>query len=191
MANDASITDLLGAWSEGDSKALDQLMDIVYPELYQSARQAMARERASHTLQPTALINEVYLRLRKLERVSWESRIPFFAFAARLMRRILVEHARATGAKKRGGDADRVSLESPELLVEAPTIDILALGEALERLEAADPRLVQVVELRIFAGMTEEETAEALKVARSTVQREWAVAKRVLAELLSGAGTEP
>jgi RNA polymerase sigma-70 factor (ECF subfamily) len=190
MPQDASVTDLLNAWGAGDSTALDELMAVVYPELRASAGKIMARERASHTLQPTALVNETYLRLLKLKKVSWESRIPFFAFSAKLMRRILVEHARTTGAKKRGGEADRLSIESVELSVEEPTIDILTLHEALEKLEAVDPRLARVCELRFFAGCNEEETATALGVGRSSVQRDWVLAKRLLAALLEGPSPE-
>jgi len=180
------ITDLLDAWSEGDRAALDELMELVYTELRAGAKRAMARERHAHTLEPTALVNEVYLRLLRLKKVSWEGRNSFFGFAVRLMRRILVEHARAVGAEKRGGNAERVSLEHAELIVENPTIDALILDEALARLEAVDPRLVRIIELRFFGGFSEEETAEALHISRSSVQREWAVAKRLLAHLLDG-----
>lgn len=185
MDADTPVTDLLGAWSDGDREALDQLMQVVYAELWESARRAMARERPAHTLEPTALVNEVYLRLLHLKRVSWESRRPFFAFAARLMRRILVEHARAVGAQKRGGEAARVTLGDVEMLVEAPAIDPLILDDALEKLEKVDPRLVRIIELRFFTGLTEEETATTLGTSRATVQREWAVAKRLLAKLLT------
>jgi RNA polymerase sigma-70 factor, ECF subfamily len=185
MIEDAPVTELLKAWGAGDEGALDALMEAVYPELREGARQMMARERLSHTLQPTALVNEVYLRLLKLKQVSWESRVPFFAFAARLMRRILVEHARAVGAQKRGGEANRLSLDAVELAVEEPLIDILALEEALEKLEKVDPRLVRLIELRFFTGLSESETAEALGISRSSAQRDWILAKRVLAELLS------
>lgn len=188
MEKSTEITDLLAAWSAGGDEALTNLMEVVYSELRESARRAMARERPDHTLDPTALVNEVYLRLLQLKRVSWEGRGAFFAFAVRLMRRILVEHARAVGAQKRGGGAERISLEPAGLLVEEPAIDVLILDDALSRLEAVDPRLVRLVELRFFAGFTEDETAEALGTSRSSVQREWAVAKRLLAHLLSGDG---
>lgn len=184
MDTDTPITGLLEAWADGDREALDELMEVVYTELRESARRAMSRERATHTLEPTALVNEVYLRLLRLKQVSWESRSPFFAFAARLMRRILVEHARAVGAQKRGGEVARVALCHVEFLVEAPVLDPLILDEALEQLEAVDPRLVRIIELRFFTGLTEEETATTLGIGRATVQREWAVAKRLLAQLL-------
>jgi RNA polymerase sigma-70 factor (ECF subfamily) len=184
MERDKPITDLLGAWAEGDREALGALMDLVYNELRVSARKAMAGEREDHTLQPTALVNEVYLRLLGLKRVSWEGRGPFFAFAARLMRRILVEHARAVGAEKRGGKLVHVTLESANLPAPSPTIDPLILEDALAKIEAVDERLVRIIELRFFTGLSEAETALALRVSRSSVQREWAVAKRLLAELL-------
>jgi RNA polymerase sigma factor (TIGR02999 family) len=176
MDTNKPITDVLGAWSEGDRTALGELMELVYTELHAAAERAMARERATHTLQPTALVNEVYLRLENLKKVSWEGR----------GRQILVEHARANKAKKRGGQAERVVLESVPLLAEAPAIDPLVLEDALQKIETVDPRLVRIIELRFFAGLTENETAEALGVGRATVQREWAVGKRLLAELLGG-----
>ncbi len=185
MDEHTPITDLLGACADGDREALDELKKVVYAELCERARRAMARERATHTLEPTALVNEVYLRLLRLKQVSWESRSPFFAFAARLMRRILVEHARAVGAQKRGGESTRIALCHAEMLVEAPVLDTLILDEALEKLEAVDPRLVRIIELRFFTGLTEEETATTLGIGRATVQREWAVAKRLLAPLLA------
>jgi len=184
MERDRPITDLLGAWAEGDREALGALMEVVYTELQASARRAMAGERENHTLQPTALVNEVYLRLERMKRVSWENRTPFFAFAARLMRRILVEHARAVGADKRGGKLVHVTLESANLPAPTPTIDSLALEDALTKIEAVDQRLGQIIELRFYAGLNETETASVLGVSRSSVQREWATGKRLLAELL-------
>jgi RNA polymerase sigma factor (TIGR02999 family) len=188
MIEGRPITELLNAWQAGDRAALDRLIELVYPELAESARRAMARERDSHTLEPTALVNEVYLRLQKTKGLSWESRGQFFVFAAGLMRRLLVEHARAHGAKKRGGESARVSLEGAELATEEPAIDPLVLEEALKALEEVDPRLVRVVELRVFAGYKEGEIAEALGLGRATVQRDWALAKRVLAKFLSDTG---
>jgi RNA polymerase sigma factor (TIGR02999 family) len=187
MDADTPVTDLLGAWADGDREALGVLMELVYSELQASARQAMAGERPTHTLEPTALVNEVYLRLLRLKKVSWENRAPFFAFAARLMRRILVEHARAVRAQKRGGGIAQVTLESANLPAPTPSIDPLVLEEALGKIEAADERLVRIIELRFFTGLSEEETAAALGMSRSSVQREWAVGKRLLAELLKDA----
>ena len=188
MTEDRPITELLNAWQAGDRAALDRLVELVYPELAESARRAMARERDSHTLEPTALVNEVYLRLQKTKGLSWESRGQFFIFAAGLMRRILVEHARAHGAKKRGGETARVSLEGVDLPAEEPAIDPLVLEESLKALEEVDPRLVRVVELRVFAGYKETEIADALGLGRATVQRDWSMAKRVLAKFLSDKG---
>jgi len=186
MNDDALITDFLDAWSQGDRAALDELMAVVYTELHESARQAMARERPTHTLDPTALVNEVYLRLVRLKKMSWDNRRPFFAFAARLMRHILVEHARALGAEKRPHEANRVSLEIAELAMQGPAIDPLMLDEALQDMETVDPQMVRLIELRFFTGLTEAETAATLGVSRSSVQREWAVAKRLLIKLLDG-----
>ncbi|HEX4961658.1 MAG TPA: ECF-type sigma factor [Thermoanaerobaculia bacterium] len=179
------ITDLLHAWGDGDRQALDELMELVYGKLEEHARRAMARERESHTLDPAALANEVYLRLRELKKSSWEGRGQFFAFTARLMRHILAEYARAREAQKRGGEAERVTLSHPELQA-APglSVDILDLNRVLEELSAFDPKLVRLIELRFFAGFSEEEAAEALGESRSSVQREWKVAKNFLAERL-------
>jgi RNA polymerase sigma factor (TIGR02999 family) len=184
MDTDTPITDLLDAWAEGDHAALDALMAVVYTELQASAKRALGKERRDHTLEPTALVNEVYLRLLRLKKVSWEGRGTFFAFAARLMRNILVEHARALGARKRGGHERRITLTRANLIVQAPTIDLLVLDEALSRLEKVDPSLVKLIELRFFAGLTEDETAEVLRSNRTAVQREWAVGKRLLVKLL-------
>jgi RNA polymerase sigma factor (TIGR02999 family) len=186
MNDDVVLTDFLDAWSRGDRTALDKLMEVVYTELYASARRAMARERSTHTLDPTALVNEVYLRLVELKRMSWESRRPFFAFAASLMRQVLVDHARVVGAQKRPHDANRVPLEIAELRAQEPAIDALILDEALQEIEAIDPQMVRLIELRFFTGLTEAEAADALGVSRSSVQREWVVAKRLLIKLLDG-----
>lgn len=186
MDNDTPVTDLLGEWSGGDRQALDDLMTLVYGELKEQCRRAMARERASHTLEPTALLNEVYLRLVGLKRSEWENRTAFFAFAVRLMRRILVEHAREVGAQKRGGQAQRVDLDFDVLPVSSGSVDVLDLDQLLSALEEHDPFLVKLIELRFFAGMTEREMAEALSVSRSKVQREWRVGKRLLARALEG-----
>jgi RNA polymerase sigma factor (TIGR02999 family) len=179
-----TITDLLAAWAEGDLTALNELMTRVYAELQEIARRAMARERPSHTLDPTALVHEAYERLLPMKNMSWEGRGPFFALAARLMRNILVEHARAGGAKKRGGDLARVTLSHPDLRAEAQDIDLIDLHSALLELEARDPNMVKMIDMRFFTGATEEEIAAALGMSRSSVQREWAFAKRFLADRL-------
>jgi RNA polymerase sigma factor (TIGR02999 family) len=186
MADDSPVTEFLHAWSDGDPQALEDLIALVYTELREMSRQAMRGERQSHTLNPTALVHEVYMRLAHLKRVSWESRVPFFAFAARLMRRVLVEHARAVKALKRGGLDERVDLELDEL-PDKRIIDTLHLDDMLSRLQEHDPFLVQIIELRFFSGLNEVETAEALGVSRTKVQREWRVGKRLLEALLGEA----
>jgi RNA polymerase sigma factor (TIGR02999 family) len=178
------ITDLLSAWAEGDPNALNDLMALVYTELQGIARRAMAGERPSHTLDPTALVHEAYERLLHLKSISWEGRGPFFALAARLMRNILVEHARAGGAQKRGGEMERVTLSHPELQVGMPDVDLIDLHSALLELEARDPDMVKMIDMRFFTGATQEEIAEALGMSRSSVQRDWELAKRFLAERL-------
>lgn len=180
----ASITDLLDAWADGDSEALNKLMPAVYTELQRKARRVMAGERPEHTLDPTALVHEVYLGLSRLKKVSWEGRGKFFAYVAVQMRHILAEHARALQARKRGGEAERVTLAESSLWAEAPPVDFLDLDAALRELETVDPALVRMIELRFFAGLSEEETAESLGRSRSWVYREWKVAKRFLADKL-------
>lgn len=184
MDTDTPITDLLNAWAEGNHAALDDLMPLVYTELRRAAERAMSHERPDHTLEPTALVNEVYLRLFQLKQVSWESRRAFFGFAARLMRNILVEYARSNRSQKRGGALKSVTLTKADLIVEAPTIDLLALDEALKRLEEVDPGLVRLIDLRFFGGLSEEEAAKELGSNRTAVQRDWAVGKRLLIKLL-------
>jgi RNA polymerase sigma-70 factor, ECF subfamily len=184
LDNDQPITDLLRAWEHGDTEALQDLMTLVYAKLHQRSRGVLRGERPHHTLSPTALVNEVYLRLASLKGTSWENRTRFFAFAARLMRQVLVEYARAMGAEKRGGDRERIDLKLVELPDHNNPIDFLDLNDALSSLERRDPRLGRIIELRFFAGLNEEEIAEALEISRATVQREWRVGKRLLAALL-------
>ncbi|MEM6793248.1 MAG: sigma-70 family RNA polymerase sigma factor [Acidobacteriota bacterium] len=174
----ADVTHLLKEWSEGDAEALDRLIPVVESALRQQARRVMAGERPSHTLDPTALVNEIYLRLVDRHSVSWENRTHFFAFASILMRRVLVEHARASGRQKRGGDAVRIDLEGAgDVAAKARGIDLIALDQALDRLAALDPRQARIVELRYFAGLTIEETASVLEISTSLVTREWKVVK--------------
>jgi len=180
------VTHLLQAWSDGDSAALDKLTPLVYRELYRLARHYMAGERSGHTLQPTALINEAYLRLINWKDVQWQNRAHFFAMSAQVMRRVLVDFARSRGYVKRGGGQHRVSLEKTTLPSIEKSHEILALDEALCRLTALDPRKVQVVELRFFAGLSLEETAEVLKVSPFTVKRDWKLAKMWLLREISG-----
>lgn len=174
----ADVTALLLAWGGGRQAALDRLLPILHQTLHRLAVAAMRRERADHTLQPTALVNEVYLRLVDLPQVEWKDRAHFFALAARLMRRILVDLARARAMQKRGGGAQRVVLDDallPAAAGHAP--DVVALHEALEELTAVDPRKGQVVELRFFGGLDVDETAAVLGVSRRTVLRDWTLAR--------------
>ncbi len=171
------VTRLLLAWADGDEPALEQLIPIVHGELRRIARRHMRHERADHTLQTTALINEAYVRLVDVRRMRWQDRAHFFAMAARLMRRILIDHARSRGYLKRGGGARTLSLdEAPELAGEQRT-DLVALDDALKALETVDRRKSQVIELRFFGGLSVQETADVLKVSADTVMRDWRLAK--------------
>ena len=170
-------TELLLAWRRGDQRAFDELVPLVHDELRRRARQYMAREHAGHTLQATALVNEAYLRLIELKHIRWQDRAHFFAMAARMMRRILVDFARARRNEKRGGEWRKVSLHEALLVSADAGQDLVALDEALSALEAAHPRKSQVVELRFFGGLSIEETAEALQVSIDTVKRDWRFAK--------------
>jgi len=171
------ITGLLQAWGDGDERALERLMPLVYEELRQAAHHYMAREAPGHTLQTTALVNEVYLRLAGVRRGLWKDRAHFFALCAKLMRRILTDFARSRRSLKRGGRADHVALDEALLVSQHPQADLVALHEALERLEAFDHRKSRVVELRFYGGLSEQETADVLHVSPATVQREWRLAK--------------
>lgn len=171
------VTQLLQAWQRGDKTALDRLIPIVYQELRRLAHRYMSRERAHNTLQTTVLVNEAYLRLAGVDRVNWKNRTHFFAISANVMRRILVEFARARGRHKRGGRALRVPFEDAAAIACEPDEDLVALDEALQALAAVEPRQAKVVELRFFGGMTEEETAEALQISTDTVLRDWKKAK--------------
>ena len=171
------ITRLLLAWNEGDGEALDQLMPLVHDELHRLAHRYMAGERLGHPLQTTALVNEAYLRLIDSSRVRWQNRAHFFAVSAQLMRRILVDVARARKKLKRGGESIHVSLDEAMTIPHEPGADLIALDEALTTLAAFDERKSKVVELRFFGGLTVEETAEVLKVSAVTVARDWGLAK--------------
>ena len=177
---------LLLEWSKGDRTALDRLMPLVYGELRQLARRYMAAEKPGHTLQTTALIHEAYLRLID-QREAPQNRAHFFAIAAQAMRRVLLDHARARGAAKRGGGAPKVSLEEAVLPSEEQAEELVALDQALRALEAVDPRKSQVVELRYFGGLSVEEAAEVLEVAPITVMRDWKLAKTWILRRLSEA----
>lgn len=179
------ITRLLRAWSEGDEAALEKLTPLVYEELHRVARRYMAAERPDHTLQTTALIHEVYLRLIDAREVNWNDRAHFFAICAQLMRRILIDFARSRRYQKRGGGAKRLPLEEALLVSAEPPADIVALDDALKVLAGVDERKSRVVELRFFGGLSVEETAEVLKVSAETVMRDWKLAKTWLLRELS------
>ena len=181
----AEITVLLKAWSGGDPSALELLAEQVYAELRRMARRYMKNERQANTLQTTALVNEVYLRLVDVTRVDWHERAQFFAMAAQMMRRILVDAARARGSHKRGGMAPKVNIEDTAVLSPAPDRSILALDEALEAFSRVAPRQAKVVELRYFGGLTEEEIVAALKISPRTVRRDWDLAKAWLVRELN------
>ncbi len=182
------VTELLVRWSGGDRDALDQLVPLVYDECRRMAARQLARERPGLTLDPTGLVHELYLRLIDQRRASWANRAHFFAIAARLMRRILVDHARARGARKRGGSAVLISLDAAggEAEPDDAAADVLAIDRALERLATLDPEQVRIVELRFFAGLTVEETAEALGRSPRTIKREWRLARAWLHQELHG-----
>lgn len=175
------ITVLLRAWSVGDQAALDRLIPVVHGELKRIARRYMARERQGHTLQPSALVNEAFLRLVDAHGVAWQDRAHFFALSAQMMRRILVNYALARGAGKRGGAAQQVSLDEAMIVSPARDSELVGLDTALQELAKLDPRKAQVVELRFFAGLSVEETAVVLKVSPQTVLRDWKLSKTWLA----------
>jgi RNA polymerase sigma factor (TIGR02999 family) len=192
----AAITQLLRSWSDGDDRALDRLVPLVYDELRRMARGQMRHERDGHTLQGTGLVHEAFLRMAEQRSVQWQSRAQFFGWASKLMRRILVDHARTRRAAKRGGGVPAASLDAlqdefgelPEIPSgdDARLLDILQLDESLQRMEKLDPQQSRVVELRFFGGLSVEETAEALSVSPATVKREWATARAWLLHELSG-----
>jgi RNA polymerase sigma factor (TIGR02999 family) len=185
-----AVTGLLRAWSDGDEGALERLVPLVEAELRRLARGYMARERRGHTFQVTALVNEAFLRLADARRLRWQDRAHFLGISARLMRRVLVDHARSRGYQKRGGGAQQVTLNdavfgSPEPAVDR--VDLVALDRALEALAAVDVRKSRVIELRFFGGLSVEEAAEVLHVSSDTVKRDWRLAKLWLLRELEGA----
>lgn len=186
----SDLTTWLDAWRHGDATAGSRAMDAIYPELRAAASRQLARERAGHTLQPTALVNEAWLRLRELHRIDWQSRAHFVHAAAGLMRRILIDHARAQAAAKRDG-GERVALTGLELPGGEQEVDLVDLDRALSRLATLDPRKAQVVELRYFGGLGNEEIAEALGTSPATVKRDWSVARGWLFDALAGGGATP
>ncbi len=184
-ARRGQVTDLLVAWGGGEEAALAALVPLVHDELRRLASQQMRAEGPGHTLQTTALVNEAYLRLVDLKRIQWRDRAHFFAMSARLMRRILVDHARARNVQKRGGGTQRVSLDEITIVAGDRGPDLEALDGALHRLAAVDPRQSQIVELRFFGGLDVADTAQALGVSSVTVMRDWRVAKAWLLRELS------
>jgi RNA polymerase sigma-70 factor, ECF subfamily len=182
------VTQLLVRWREGDRRALDELMPLVYEELHRLAAHYMRGERPGHTLQTSALVNEAYLRLAGNEDIQWQDRAHFFAIAAQAMRRILVDHARRRGGQKRGGDAHKVALDEALLVSAERAAEVVALDDALARLAEIAPRKSQLVELRFFGGLDIEETAEVLQVSPGTVMRDWTFAKAWLRREMTGDG---
>jgi RNA polymerase sigma-70 factor, ECF subfamily len=181
----SEVTALLQAWSAGDEAALEKLAPLVYDELHRTAHRYMARERAGHTLQTTALVNEVYLRLVKVSEVNWQNRAHFFAVCARMMRRILTDFARSRRYLKRGGDAARVPFDEALFKGQESPAAIVALDDALKALAGFDERKSRVVELRFFGGLSVEETALVLRVSVDTVHRDWKLAKAWLLHEIS------
>ncbi len=179
------ITQLLRAWSGGDQEALEKLAPLIHQELQRAAHRHMIREQPGHTLQTTALVNEVYLQLLDVRDASWQDRLHFFAVCAQLMRHILTDYARSRQALKRGGAAPHVLLDDTAVVTNEPSGELLAVDEALNKLAAFDPRKSQVVELRFFGGLSIEETAEVLKVSVVTVARDWKLAKAWLLQELN------
>jgi RNA polymerase sigma-70 factor (ECF subfamily) len=186
MSITESVTDLLIAWNDGDHSALDRLIPVVEGELRRLARYHMRRESPTHTLQTTALVNEVYLKLVDQKHARWHNRAHFFAVAAQLMRRILVDHARRHLRGKRGGGAVELPLDEVAILSRTKSIELLALDEALDRLSRLDPLKARIVELRHFGGLSVKETAEVLKISEITVIRHWGLAKSWLRRSVRG-----
>jgi RNA polymerase sigma factor (TIGR02999 family) len=180
------VTQLLLAWGQGEETALDKLTTLVYQELHRIAQRYMGGQRPGHTLQTTALVNEAYLKLVDYDRVQWRDRAHFFAVSAQVMRRILVDSARARNTQKRGGKAQELTLDEALVMSKPPGQELLDLDEALKNLAAFDPRKERVVELRFFGGLTVKETAEVLKVSPDTVMRDWRLAKMWLLRELEG-----
>ena len=176
----AGITQLLERWSNGEENARDELMPLVYDELHRLAVTYLRRERRQHTLQPTALVNELFLKFSEQERMSWRNRAQFFGVAAQMMRRILVDYARAHYASKRGGDRFCVSLKNIAAFGAQPDADLLALHEVLNSLEKIDPDQARIVELKFFGGLTIKEIEEVMGIGHATVEREWKLAKAYL-----------
>jgi RNA polymerase sigma-70 factor (ECF subfamily) len=175
--SEPNVTELLLEWQHGDMDALDRLTPLIYDELRRMAHRYVQRERAGHTLETTALVNEAYLRLMGQEKMDWQNRAHFFAVTAQVMRHLLIDHARRRHFAKRGGEAQQVALEEVTVLSQERAAELVALGEALDSLARIDPRKSRVVELRYFGGLSLEETADVLEVSLMTVRRDWRAAK--------------
>lgn len=187
MSEEGSVTKLLSEWSDGNQSALDALMPLVYDELRRIARRFLRRESSDHTLQPTALVHEAFLRLNDQKEVSWQNRAHFFAIAAKMMRRVLVNHAEAKHAEKRGGlRAQKIELDEALAFCEQRGFDLLELDRALEKLDKFDERMCKIVEMKFFGGLTNLEIAEILEISIATVKREWSAAKVWLLRELAG-----
>jgi RNA polymerase sigma factor (TIGR02999 family) len=184
----SEITGLLGDWAKGDGAAFERLAPLVLAELRRIASRQMQRERPGHTLQPTALVNEAFLRLAGGGAQAWQDRAHFYAVCAQIMRRILIDHARAHGRDKRGGGAVMIPLDEAATLIQAQAVDVIALGDALTALERLDPRKARIVDLRYFAGLGIDETADVLNISAMTVRREWTRAKAWLYRQLAAGG---
>ena len=185
------VTRLLGNWSRGDPEAREALMPLVYKELRRLAASYLRRERSDHTLQPTALVHEAYLRLVEQKNIHWQDKSHFFAITAQLMRRILVDHARGHLAEKRGSGSAKIPITEAIVMSQEEPAELLALNENLTRLAAFDPQQGRVVELRVFAGLTVAETADMLGISLATVKREWSMAKAWLLQQTRPAGEQP
>jgi RNA polymerase sigma factor (TIGR02999 family) len=186
-----AVTDWLLELGRGDKAGLDQMLPVLYDELHHLAEAYLRREDPGHTLQPTALVHEAYLRLIDQRRVDWRNRAQFLGVAAGIMRRILVDHARGRAAQKRGGGAEAVSLSLVEAPSGRPEVELIALEQALEQLTALDPRKTQVVELKFFGGLSAREIAEVMGISDATVEREWTFARAWLYKAIEGAPTNP
>jgi RNA polymerase sigma-70 factor (ECF subfamily) len=186
-----AVTDWLLELGRGDKAGLDQMLPVLYDELHRLAEAYLRREDPGHTLQPTALVHEAYLRLIDQRRVDWRNRAQFLGVAAGIMRRILVDHARGRAARKRGGGAEAVSLSLVEAPSGRPEVELIALEQALEQLTARDPRKAQVVELKFFGGLSAREIAEVMGISDATVEREWTFAKAWLYKAIEGAPRDP
>jgi RNA polymerase sigma factor (TIGR02999 family) len=185
MKSTEQVTQLLSKWRNGDRAAFDSLFSLVYDELRAIASSYMSHERTNHTLQTTALVNEAYIKLVRQPDALWENRVYFFAIAAKIMRQILIDHARTRSYAKRGGGAVKLSLDETATLSDQRADELVALDEALQKLEEIDPRKSQVVELRFFGGLTIPETAEFLNVSRNTITRDWEMARAWLYQQIS------